>query len=1113
MSRISLVCLGLCFLSAPFSAKAQTTAGLSGAITDSSGGVVPGAKVTIGSAGTGFQRETVTGEAGLYEFPVLPPGTYAVTVQKQGFKQMTREGVRLEVNQQARIDFALQLGAVSETVEVQAAAPLLESNTSSVGQVIETKNVSDLPLNGRNFAQLAILSPGAVGVGYGPAGTIGSGTRPDDTRPGAELMVNGNREMSNTVTLDGVDDNFRRNALITLRPAVESILEFKMQTNLFGAEQGRSSGATVNVITKSGSNQIHGSAFEFIRNNDLDARNFFNAAGVSLQPPYHQNQFGASLGGPIRRNKLFFFTDYEGFRKQQGTNTSVNTVPTAAERLGDFSAVRPIFDPATVRTEAGTASGYTRDPFPGSIIPANRFDPITSRLVQSYPLPTQPGLANNQFTNPVLVQNWDQGDARVDWNPDARNTIFGRFSRQDTLTRTPSTFGLRQVPGVSVPLNVGNSATYAGNATHVAYNAVAAITHIFSPSFLVDVRMGFSRFNLHNLDAQAPSSGPGLGQQLGVPNSNQLPQANGMPIFNISGYTGIGGPASIPTIRLENTFNPLVNFSYIRANHTIRFGTNLVRRQIIDFQMNQGNGLFSFDSTFNNNPNSPGNSGDGIANFLLGSYGSLSQDLQLVWAGYRVIEMGTYVTDDWKVSRRLTLNIGLRYEFLPPPIEVADRMMNLNNLTGKILIAGFNTGRHVGIETQRKLFAPRFGFAYQAMRNTVLRGGYGIFYNAAGTGGGLYRMHRYLPFAASNAVTVNEFSPAYKRVVDGLPGIPATDFATASNNPVGSFLTVPSYYRNAYAQQFNFGVEHELPAWNVVLKAFEIGNLGHRLDINYNYNQPVPGPGAIAPRMPLYAIAPGVVGDTFAATDGNSSYNALQLTAEKRFSNGLSFLSAYTWAHAIDNVPLQQSGNGEGPLPQDPRYRFLDRGNSLFDIRHRFTQTAIYELPFGRGKRFHLDRGWSNAMFGNWQTNFILIAQGGLPFSPVLANSVANTGTSSRPNLAGDFSLPNPGINQWFNTALNTPGAPWATPAQYTFGNAGRGILRGPGRTNLDFSVFKQFSVTERFKVQFRGEFFNVLNHPQFDLPNNTIGSPAAGKVTATVGTPRDIQFSLRLAF
>jgi hypothetical protein len=1093
--------------------SAQTTAGLNGSITDTTGAVIPNAKVVVTNAGTGVQREAASDSAGLYDVRLLQPGNYSIMVQKEGFRQLTREDMRLEVNQVARLDFVLPLGAVTETVEVRGAAPMLESSNSSVGQVIETRAVSDLPLNGRNFAQLAILSPGAIGVGYGPAGTIGSGSRPDDTRPGAELMVNGNREMSNNFMLDGVDDNFRRNALITVRPSVEDILEFKMQTNLFGAEQGRNSGATVNVVTKSGTNEFHGSAFEFLRNNDLDARNFFNTKGTALQPPFHQNQFGASLGGPVVHNKVFFFSDYEGFRKQQGTTTSVNTVPTAAERQGDFSAVRPIYDPASVVATPGTASGYTRTEFLNDKIPANRMDSVTSRLVQAYPQPTASGLVGNQFTNPVLGQQYDQGDARVDYALSSKDTVFGRFSRQDTRTQAPSTFGFRDVPGVSIPLNLGNSGNYAGTNKQTAYNAVASLTHAFSPTLLGDFRMGFSRFNMHNLDAQAPSSGPGLGTQLGVPYSNQLPEANGMPIFNISGYSGIGGPASIPTIRLENTFNPVANFTYVRGSHTLKFGTSLVRRQIIDFQMNQGNGLFSFDANFTANSNSPAGTGDGMANFLLGSYGSLSQDLQLVWAGIRVLEVGSYVADDWKVTSRLTLNIGLRYEFLPPPVEVANRFMNLNNLTGKVLIAGFNTDKHIGIQTQYKLLAPRFGFAYQLRSSTVLRGGFGLFYNAAGTGGGLFRMHRYPPFAVNNAVTVNQFAPNYSKVQDGLPPAVAPNFATVSNNPVGSFLTVPPNYSNAYAQQFNIGVEHELRAQNIVLKAFYLGNLGRRLDVNFNYNQAVPGPGAVAPRFPLYSIAPGVVGDTFAATDGNSNYHSLQMTAEKRFSRGLSFLSAYTYAHSIDNVPLQQGGNGEGPIPQDPRYRFLDRGNSLFDVRHRFVQTLLYDLPVGQGKRYHFGEKWANTLLGDWQVNMILTKQTALPFAPVLANSVANTGASSRPNLLADWTIPDPTITHWFNTALNTAGAPWATPAQFTYGNAGRGILRGPGRTNVDFSVFKQFAATERFRLQFRGEFFNVLNHPQFDLPGQTIGSPSAGVITGTVGTPRDIQFSLKLLF
>ena len=1113
----NLLCTAVLLTICILPASAQTTAGVTGTITDDSGAAIPGVTLTIRNVETSLQRETVSDESGFYQLLLLQPGTYTLTAKKTGFRQATRERLRLEVNQRADVGLTLQVGAVSETVQVVGSAPLLESSTSSVGQVIESKAISDLPLNGRNFVQLAILSNGAIGAGYGPQGTIGSGTRADDTRGGAELMVNGNREMSNNYLLDGVDNNFRRNALIIVRPTVESIQEFKMQTNLFSAEQGRNSGATVNVITKSGTNAFHGSAFEFLRNDKLDARNYFNAVSTSAKPPFRQNQFGGSLGGPVVKNKVFFFGDYEGLRKAQGTNTTVNTVPTPALRVGDFRTTRPIFDPATVAPASGTASGFTRQPFPGNMVPVARMDTVAARLVQAYPLPDTPGLANNQFTNPELVNNYDYANVRADVNLTSKNTLFGRFSPQKATVNTPTAFGYRSVPGMSIPLNLHNGvgSITPGDAKFSNMNAVIGWTHIFTQRFLADVRMGYSRFDMPNLYPQAEAldaNVKGLGEQLGVPNSNQVPKSHGVPIFTITGYSGIGGPSSIPTIRLENTFNPSANFSLMRGRHTIKFGTSIIRRQIIDFQANQGNGSFSFARTFTGDPNNAGNTGDGLAAFLLGAYSSASQDHQLVWAGIRVLELGAYVADDWRVNNRLTLNLGLRYEHIPPPVEVADRFANFNIDTGKVMIAGFNTDRRLGVRSYNGLFAPRFGFAYQARRTTVIRGGFGLFYNAQGSGGGLYRMHRMLPFAASTTIAVNEFTPNYRQIKDGLPLIPSTDFATVSNNPVGNFLAVPPNYRPSHALQFNFGIQEQLRG-DIVVKAGYVGNLGRHLDANYNYNQPLPGAGAIPPRRPLFGIAPGLVSLNYASTSGNSGYHALQMSAEKRFATGLGFLTAYTYSHAIDNVPLQQGGNGDGPVPQDPRYRFLDRGNSSFDIRHRWTQTLLYNLPFGKGKRISSSHDWVNTAFGDWQVNMILIFQTGIPFTPSLASPVANTGTGSRPDRLGDATISNPGPARWFNTALGTSGAPWGTPALYTFGNAGRGFLRGPGRTNIDVSLFKEFSVTERVRVQFRAEFFNLPNHPQFDLPNAGIGTSVAGTISGTVGTPRDIQFGLRVVF
>src|SRR5450432_819974 len=1091
-------------------AFAQTSAGVKGIVTDSSGAMVPGAEIVVTNLDTGARRQTLTSETGVYDVPLLQPGRYTIAGHKQGFKQAMRDGLQLELNQIAQIDFTMVAGELTETVEVQASAPLLESNTSSVGQVIETKAVSDLPLNGRNFAQLAILGPGVTGVGYSASGTIGSGTRPDDMRPGTELFSNGNREQSNNFMLDGVDNNFRRNGLITLRPSVEAVLEFKIQTNLFQAEQGRNPGATINVITKSGSNLFHGSAYEFFRNTQLDARNFFAKPG-GPKAQYQQNQFGASLGGPIRRDKLFFFADYEGFRKRQGTFASVNTVPTLAERTGNFSGVRPIFDPFSVSPTSGTASGYTRVPFAGNIIPASRFDAVTSRLIQAYPRPDTSGLANNQVTNPVLGQIWDQGDIRTDYNLAGNTTIFGRFSQQDTLTLPPSTFGLSTIPGLSVPVGLGNSTTYAGTNNLVAHHAVIAATHIFSSTFIVDARFGYGRFNLHALkDGAEP--GANLGDKLGVKNANQGPFSYGLPIFSPSSYTGVGGPAALPTIRLENTFNPNVTLTKIRGTHTIKFGTNIVRRQIIDFQTNQGDGLYSFDPTFTSDPNNTGKTGDSMASFLLGTPSGISQDFLLVWPGIRTMEIGSFVQDDWKVNSRLTLNIGLRYEYTPPPVEVHNQWATLNLVTGKLLLAGVNADRQVGVQNDGNNFAPRFGFAYRVRQHTVIRGGFGIFYNTQGNGSALFRLHRQLPFGPSYSATVDQFSSSPARVQDGLPPIPAVDTKTLISNPSGNFNVVPPGYKTGYAQQGNFGVEQEIPKFDLVLKAAYVTNLARQVDSNFNINTPDPGPGTPASRRPLRNILPNVVNATFGDTSGIANYHSLQVTAERRFTKGLAWLGAYTYSHSIDNVPTQQGGGSEGPVPQDIRYRFLDRGNSSFDIRHRTSQSVIYDLPFGKGRRFDLSNPVGRAVFSGWQVNGILTLQGGLPFTPTLATSVSNAG-GSRPDRPTTGQPSNPTLTQWFDTSFNVPGAAWATPRQFTYGDGGRNILRGPSRANLDCSIFREVPIAERYRMQLRGEFFNAGNHPQFDLPNATIGSAAAGVISSTVGSPRDIQLSLRLMF
>jgi hypothetical protein len=550
----------------------------------------------------------------------------------------------------------------------------------------------------------------------------------------------------------------------------------------------------------------------------------------------------------------------------------------------------------------------------------------------------------------------------------------------------------------------------------------------------------------------------------------------------------------------------------IIGGHTIKAGTNIVRRQIIDYQLNQGDGNFTFSSAFTTDPNNTGRTGDAMASFLLGTSSGVSQDFLLVWPGLRALEIGSFFQDDWKVNSKLTFNLGLRYEYTPPPVEVNNQWATPNLSTGKMLLAGVNADRRVGVQNDGNNWAPRFGYAYQALSHTVFRGGFGVFYNTQGNGSALFRLHRQLPFGPNYSATVDQFSANPQKVSDGLPPIPSVDRNQVINNPSGNLLYVPPDYKTGYALQGNFGIQQELPHYGLVLKAAYVVNLGRQMDSTYNINQQIPGPGSVASRRLLNDLFPNVVNVTYAATDGKSAYHALQLSAERRFAKGFSWLGSYTWSHSIDNVPTQQGGGQEGPVPQDWRYRFLDRGSSSFDLRQRTTQSVIYDLPFGKGRKFALSNPAAEAILGGWQINGILTIQDGLPFTPVLQTAVANAG-SSRPDRLRSGKLDNPTIDNWFDTSFGTPGAAWATPLIYTYGDGGRNILTGPGRWNLDSSLFKTARVTEKINLQFRGEFFNIFNHPQFDLPNGTIGSASAGKISSTVGSPRDIQFSLRLSF
>jgi hypothetical protein len=1090
-----LVLSGLA-LAAALSAQIGT-AELSGTVTDSSGASVPGAKVTIVNVDTAQTRETVSDQAGNYLITLIPPGKYNLSVEASGFRKTVRNDVVLEVNQRAKVDFAMQVGEVSETVEVTAAPPLLESQSSSIGTVISQRFVNELPLNGRNFVQLAIITPGVNGVGFSTSGTIMSGTRPDDRRPGSEIFSNGNREGANNFMYDGIDNNERLTISIVLRPAVEAVREFKVQTNLFAADQGRNSGAQVDVITKSGTNEFHGSAFEFLRNSAMDARNFFNPKGTTF-PPFRFNQFGFSLGGPVLipklyngKNKTFFFVDYEGYRRSS-VSSLVLTVPTTAMRGGDFSqsGLFPIYDPLTLANGA-------RQQFAENKVPASRFDPITTKLINAYPLPVNGNIVSNYLANLLQTQSWDQGDIRIDHQISSKDTFFSRYALQNTTTLAPPTFPNVTLPGLSKPVGLGNEDSFAGPSFSPTQHAVASWARTFSPRLINEVRIGFNRFRLdYTLGDTAP--GDALGNQFGIPNSNTHPLQLGLPIVSPSGYAGIGQSRSLPIFRRENTFQYIDNVTFISGAHTLKAGIDVRRRQITEYQTNRGNGRFNFNPNFTNQPG-VGRTGDSMASFLLGLPSLIEQDFTLAWVGFRGIETAWYVGDDWRVNRKLTLNLGLRWEYYSPYTEVANRMGNFDPGTATILIPGLdNVSPTANVSKYYGGWSPRFGFAYQVDSKTVVRGGFGLFSNSNGNGGALLRLQRTFPFGPINSTTPADTAPGpYPTVSQGFLPPPVLN-VDLRKSPVGSVVGIAGEFRNAYAEQFNLSVQRELPM-EMVLKVAYTGNLGRRLGTTFNLNQAVPGTGAINPRRPFFGVRPALADVTYAVSDGLSNYNALQMSVEKRMSKGLGLLFGYTYGHSIDDTGTE-FGGGTG-TPQDARNRRADRGNSSFDIRHRATISYLYQLPF------HPKARALDMVAGGWQTNGIMTLQTGLPFTPGLATNSLNTGTGSRPNRIGTGTLPNPTINKWFDPTAFTQNSPGL------YGNSGRNILFGPGRFNWDVSLFKDFPIREEMKLQLRAEMFNVTNTPQFGQPNATIGSTAAGLITSTVGNPRQVQLALRFQF
>ena len=1043
----------------------QTTADVLGTVMDMSGGVLPGVKITVHNLGTGGDYTTTSDNAGNYTVPLLPVGRYSMKAVAPGFKTWTVPEVALAIGDRLRQDIRLDVGALEQSMEVAASSPALQTDSSSLSNLINTNALQDLPLNGRNFVVLAQLTAGSA---EGEPTGLPSGTRPDDRRLTSAVSVNAQPTSFNNFMIDGMDDNERFIGTVIVKPAVDALQEMKVQTSLYSAEFGRTAGGVLNFVTKSGTNEYHGSLFEFFRNQHMDARNFFAGA----KPPYHQNQYGGSIGAPIKKNRIFYFGDYEGFRMRQG-QTFVDTVPTVAERQGNFAGINAIFDPLS------TTSQSTRTRFPGDQIPANRINPIAMNLISLYPVPLTNGLVNNYTYQPLKEQNNDTFDARADYRFSDANTAFARYSFNNTNTVIPTGCPVA-ANGISPVCDTGRS----GTAHQRAQGAQLNDAHVFGPHLVMELKSGYSRYEVYSLPV---NYGKTSSQQVGLTGVNIDSDSSGLSIISTAGLTSLGDASFIPIITINNLFQEVVGFTYLRGPHAIKFGYDLRRRQTDPFQSPTARGQFSFNSNFTNDPSGTvSGSGNSVASLLLGFPASTTRSKYLVSPGLRNWEMAAYVQDDWRVSRWLTLNLGFRYDYYGPNSEVANRISNIDLVNGKIIIAGQDgVSTSAGVEPDHLDFAPRFGFAATIAKGTVLRGGYGISFvpNMIASSMAL----RNPPFVSLFTINATPLTPV-NSLSDGLP-VPV---ATSPTNPTGSLSGVAFTGANPYVQQYNLTLQRQLPLGLVATVAY-VGALGRRQYIfngAVNVNLAPPGPGTIAPRQPYYSVFPNVSSIAIAAPWYNTSYQGLQTTLEHRYQNGLSLLGTYTWSHSLDNEPS---------IRNNPP---AERGNSFLDLRQRFTFLGDYALPFAKGAK-----GAAAFLAKDWGIQGIVVLTTGIPFDITNSAARANTGGGDRPNVVGD---PTSGfhqsIYQWFNTAA------FASQPLYNYGNLGRNVLHMPGRRSLDLAVHRDFILKEGLRLQFRGEAFNITNTPPFGSPGGSFGSATFG-VISSAGLGRNVQLGLKLLF
>lgn len=1067
------------------------TAQVLGTIQDAAGLAVAGSDVTLTNLRTGVQQKTTTDASGNYLFTNVKSGEYKLEATAKGFKSSVASGFSVTVNARQRVDLKLEVGSTTESITITDAVAALETDTSSRGTVVGSQQVVNLPLNGRAYADLALLAPGVRRSGIA------------DSRD-ASFNVNGMRSSQNNFVIDGVDNNSYgtsnqgfSNQVVQLSP--DAVSEFRLETNNFSAEFGRAGGAVINASIRSGTNGFHGSAYEYLRNTALNATGFFKPVS-GQKPVLIQNQFGATIGGPIRKDKMFFFADYEGYRRISKT-IQFSSLPTMEQRAGNLGS--------------GVMNPITGAIYADGIVPSAAITPWAREVLAGLPAPNRPGLANNYEHQPRRTDQNDKGDIRYDHYITSRWNAFGRYSH-----RLLTNFEAPNIPGPSG----GNSN---GNVRVLNKQVAFGTTFNVTPSSLLEFRMGISDTEGGKFPVFVGE--PTLAAKFKLPNAPTDPRfTGGLYAQNVSGYTSFGVQNSNPQFQNPFVINPKVNYSRVAGRHSMKAGWEYqkINTEIDDF--NPKSGSDAYGGRFSQIPNTPNNNVQFLSDFLFGARSAYQLNSANI-VNYRQWMNFFYFQDDFKVSRKLTLNLGVRYEFATPQYERDNAMSNLDLATNKLIQASDGSiANRALVQPDKNNWAPRLGLAYTIFPKTVIRAAYGVSYIHFNRMGGENLLAYNLPFILSPVVN-SQLPPAVRngQPVCTSPGQGPNDcFRPTEQGYPNNFLSlaninlvntrtnhIPFDFRTAYNKNWHFSIQQELAAqW--VLDVGYVGASASKLMILGDLNQARPNnPGealSLQARRPIQSL--GFVQTAF--NGGFLDYNALQAKIERRFSGGLYFLNSFTWSKSIDNASGHlETANGDNSRVN---YRALDqeKGLSGYDQPFNNTTTLLWDLPFGNGRKFGDSWGTpADLIVGGWRLSVINFATSGVPvnltYNPGATFQVSGA-PNYRPNISGDPVMPEGQrtVSQWLNP--NTVSIP--TDVSKPFGNAGRNIVRGPAYHQMNFGLHKDFHITESQKLEFRMEAFNFLNKTNFESPNGNRSSNAFGSITQT-RPAREIQFALRYAF